>query len=142
MPLLEQVLERYPNDVKLVYKNFPLRNHKFAQPAAIAALAAHEQGKFWEFHDKLFANFSQLNDQKIDDIALQLGLDMDRYNQDKKDSKLLMTINRDLQDGARVGVRGTPTIFVNGRLLQQRSMQGFQNVIDKELVKIRRVKSE
>jgi protein-disulfide isomerase len=60
VPLLEQVLEQYPNQVKLVYKNFPLRNHKFAKPAASAALAAGEQGKFWEFHDKLFQNYNQL----------------------------------------------------------------------------------
>ena len=74
MPVFEQVLEKYPQDVKLVFKNFPLRNHKFAEKAAIAALAAGEQGKFWEFHDLLFKNYNKLSDQKIQEIAQAVGI--------------------------------------------------------------------
>ena len=65
MPVLEQVLEKNPDKVKLVFKNFPLRNHKFAMPAATAALAAEKQGKFWEFHDLLFKDYNRLNEQKV-----------------------------------------------------------------------------
>ena len=135
MPLLEQVLEQYPNDVKLVYKNFPLRNHKFAKPAASAALAAGEQGKFWEFHDKLFENYSQLNDKKIREIAAELGLDVTKLDASMKTGKITSQINRDIQEAQRVGVRGTPTVFVNGRRLQNRSIQGFQDMVEKELSK-------
>ena len=134
------MLEKYPNDVKVVFKNFPLRNHKFAQPAAIGALAANEQGKFWEFHDELFANYNRLNDQKIEEIAQNVGLDMDRYNQDSKNPSLIAAVNRDMQEGIAAGVRGTPTLFVNGRLLKRRNIEGFQAIINKELAKLRNKK--
>jgi protein-disulfide isomerase len=133
------VLEQYPNDVKLVSKNFPLeRIHKFAKSAAIAALAAHQQGKFWEFHSELFKNYNKLNDAKIDEIATNLGLDMDQYNQDKQNPALAGLVQRDLKDGVAVGVRGTPSIYVNGRSLKQRSLAGFKAVIDAELQKTKK----
>ncbi len=133
MPVLEQVLEKYPNEVKLVFKNFPLRNHKFAMPAAIAALAAEKQGKFWEFHDLLFKDFNRLNAQKVKEIAQQLNLDMEKFDKDQQDPQIRAMINRDVSEGNRVGVRGTPTVFINGRLLRNRSMTGFQNLIEKSL---------
>ena len=135
MPVLEQVLEKYPNEVKLVYKNFPLRNHKFAMPAAIAALAAEKQGKFWEFHDLLFKNYNRLNDQKVKEIAKQLNLNMEKFVKDQKDPRIRATINREMAEGNRVGVRGTPTVFINGRLLRNRSLAGFQQLIEKALRK-------
>jgi protein-disulfide isomerase len=135
LPLLEQVLEKNPKDVKLVYKNFPLRNHKFARPAAIAALAAGKQGKFWEFHDRLFKDYNRLNEQKFQEIAGELNLDMEKFEKDQKDPEILALISRDMSEGAQVGVRGTPTLFVNGRLLKNRSLAGFQDMIDKELKK-------
>ncbi len=133
MPVLEQVLEKYPNEVKLVFKNFPLRNHKFAMPAAIAALAAEKQGKFWEFHDLLFKDFNRLNAQKVKEIAQQLNLDREKFDKDQQDAQIRALINRDMSEGNRVGVRGTPTVFINGRLLRNRSMAGFQNLIEKSL---------
>lgn len=135
MPVLEQVLEKNPHQVKLVYKNFPLNNHKFAMPAAIAALAAEKQGKFWEFHDLLFKDYNRLNEQKINEIAQQLKLDMEKFAKDRKDPRIRAVINRDLAEGNQVGVRGTPTIFINGRLLRNRSIPGFQQLIEKALKK-------
>jgi len=135
LPLLEQVLEKNPKDVKLVYKNFPLRNHKFARPAAIAALAAGKQGKFWEFHDLLFKDYNRLNEQKFQEIARELNLDMEQFEKDQKDPEILALISRDMSEGGRAGVRGTPTLFVNGRLLKNRSLEGFQDMIDKEVKK-------
>ena len=135
MPLLEQVLEKNPKDVKLVYKNFPLRNHKFARPAAIAALAAGKQGKFWEFHDLLFKDYNRLNEQKFQEIARELNLDMEQFEKDQKDPEILALISRDMSEGSQAGVRGTPTLFVNGRLLRNRSLAGFKDMIDKELKK-------
>ncbi len=133
MPVLEQVLEKYPNEVKLVFKNFPLRNHKLAMPAAIAAIAAERQGKFWEFHDLLFKDYNRLNTQKVKEIAQQLNLDMEKFDKDQQDPQIRAMINRDVSEGNRVGVRGTPTVFINGRLLRNRSMTGFQDLIEKSL---------
>lgn len=135
MPVIEQVLEKNPNQVKLVFKNFPLRNHKFAMPAAIAALAAEKQGKFWEFHDLLFENYNRLNEEKIKEIAQRLNLDMEKFEKDQKDPQIRAMINRDLAEGNQAGVRGTPTVFINGRLLRNRSMAGFQELIEKALEK-------
>jgi protein-disulfide isomerase len=129
------VLERYPKDVRVVFKNFPLRNHRFARKAAIAALAANRQGKFWEFHDLLFENYNRLNEKKIQEIAQQLNLDMERFVEDRKDPQIIAMINRDMADGNRAGVRGTPTVFINGRLLRNRNLAGFQALIEKELKK-------
>jgi protein-disulfide isomerase len=138
VPVLEQVLETYPDDVKIVFKNFPLRNHKFAMKASIAALAAESQGKFWEFHDLLFKNYNKLNDQKISEIALELGLDQTEFNKKMKDPKITAMIRQDVREGTKAGVRGTPTIFINGRRLNNRSLKGFQATIDRELQKLRK----
>ena len=129
------MFERYSKEMKLVFKNFPLRNHKFAWPAAIAALAANKQGKFWELHDQLYENYNRLSDQKIKEIAQQVGLDMEKFDKDMKAPELKAIVERDFQEGARIGVRGIPTIFVNGRQLKNRSFQGFQAAIEKELAR-------
>ena len=123
--------------MKLVFKNFPLRNHKFAWPAAIAALAANKQGKFWELHDQLYENYNRLSDQKIREIAQQVGLNMEQFDKDMKDPELQALVERDFQEGAGAGVRGIPTIFVNGRQLKNRSFEGFQAAIEKELARER-----
>jgi protein-disulfide isomerase len=135
VPVLEQVLEKNPDKVKLVFKNFPLRNHKFAMPAATAALAAGKQGKFWEFHDLLFKDYNRLNEQKVKEIAQKLKLDMEKFEKDRKDPGIRTLISRDVSEGNRAGVRGTPTIFINGRLLRNRSPAGFQEMIEKALKK-------
>jgi len=136
VPVLEQVLEKYPHDVKVVFKNFPLSNHKFAMKAAVAAMAAESQGKFWQFHDLLFKNYNQLNDQKIQEIALAVGLNQEEYEKKKNDPAIARQINQDLSDGQQAGVRGTPTVFINGIRLKNRSFQGFQEAIDQQLEKL------
>ena len=135
MPVLEQVLEKNPTQVKLVFKNFPIRNHKFAMPAAVAALAAGKQGKFWEFHDLLFKDYNRLNEQKVNEIAQKLKLDIKKFEKDRKDPRIIELIRRDILEGNQAGVRGTPTIFINGRLLRNRSPAGFQELIEKALKK-------
>jgi len=129
------VLEKYPEDVKLVFKNFPLAKHKFARKAAAAALAAHVQGKFWEFHNKLFENHRNPNDAKIQEIAKDLGLDLRKFNKDMKDPAIGKLIIRDVKNAHQVGVRGIPTVFINGKLLKNRRLQGFQQMIEAELKK-------
>lgn len=129
------MLDKYPKDVKLVTKHFPLPSHKFAKQAATAALAADKQGKFWEFHDKIFENSKSLSDAKVQEIAKELNMDKGQFNKDLKDPAIQQLISRDINNGRQAGVRGTPTIFVNGKRLQNRSMQGFQQIIEAELQK-------
>jgi protein-disulfide isomerase len=135
VPVLNELLEKNKGKVKLVFKNYPLPNHQFARKAATAALAAGKQGKFWEYHDRLFQNYNRLNDQVVQEQAQQLGLDMQKFEKDMNDPQIMQVINQDYQDGAKAGVRGTPTIFVNGSLLRNTSLEGFQAAIDKELEK-------
>jgi protein-disulfide isomerase len=136
VPLLKEVLAAYPEQVKLVYKNFPLSMHKHALAAAIAGLAAERQEKFWPLHDLLFANYNQLNAQKIQQLAAQAGLDMTRFELDRNDPKLAQQVNLDMQQGQQIGVRGTPTIFINGRRMPQRSREAFDQLIQAELAKV------
>lgn len=136
MPLLEQLLEKNKDKLKIVFKNFPLRNHKFAMKAAIGALAANTQGKFWEFHDLLFKNYNKLNDEKIRDIVRSLALDELEFEKAMKDPVLQRKVGQDIFDGRQAGVRGTPTVFINGKLLRDRTLRGFQAAIDKELEKM------
>ena len=133
MPQLEQLLEKYPNDVRVVFKNFPIRSHKFAIQAAMAALAADRQGKFWEFHDELFKNYNRLNDQKVREIATQLNLDQKQFEEHKKNPVVAARIRQDYEEGLKLGVRGTPTIFINGRKLKNRSLQNMEAMINQEL---------
>ena len=135
MPLLEQVLGQYPKDVKIVYKSFPLKSHKFAMQAAKAAIAAESQGKFWEFNDLLFKDYNKLNDQKIAEIAATLGMDQKALEKKMEDPGIARKISQDINEGIASGVSGTPTIFINGRLLRDRSMSGFRALIEKELKK-------
>jgi protein-disulfide isomerase len=136
VPVLEQVLENNPQHVKLVFKNFPLNNHKFAMKAAAAALAAESQGRFWEFHDLLFKNYNRINDETIRTIALGLGFDVKDFENKMRDPMIQSRIKQDMSAGTRLGIRGTPTVFINGKLLRKRTLQGFQTAINKELKKL------
>jgi len=104
--------------------------------AAISALAAGSQGKFWEFHDLLFENYNKLNDRKIEAIVQSLGLDELEFEKSVKDPVLQRKVRQDLLDGQQAGVKGTPTVFINGRLIMDMTLRGFQTAIDKELKKI------
>lgn len=137
-PLLDQVLQEYPTEVKVVFKNFPLQSHKFALPAAIAALAAHRQGKFWEMHDKIFANSSSLGPEKFTEFAKAIGLNMEKFDKDMSDPTLQMQVKADLDNGIKADVRGTPTLFVNGRRVNERSVNGIKALIDAELKKAKK----
>ena len=134
--LLDQVMEKYPKQVKIVYKNFPIRSHKYSEPSAKAALAAERQGKFWPFHDQLYAHYRELSDEKIREIAGQLKLDMAQFEKDRKDPAIAGKVHADIRDGSKAGVRGVPSVFINGRRLRKRSLQGFSEMIEKELQKV------
>jgi protein-disulfide isomerase len=132
-------MERYPKEVKFVMKNFPLvKIHKSAKPASHAALAANKQGKFWEFHEKLFKNYRVLNEEKIIEIAKELGLDMEVFSKDRKSQSIKSQVSRDLYNGRQAGVRGTPTVFINGKVLRKRNLKGFENMIEAQLKKLKK----
>lgn len=134
-PLLEQMLVKNPKTVKLVFKNMPLSMHKMAEPAARAALAAQEQGKFWEFHDRLFAE-QKITEKTFTAIATDLNLDLPRFEKDMNSATTQAKLKKDLADAQKAGVTGTPSIFVNGRILQERNPNSFQTLIDEELKKV------
>jgi protein-disulfide isomerase len=129
------VLEKNPKKVKVVFKNYPLPMHKLAFPAALAAMAAHEQGKFWNFHDRLFAAGPDLSMQKIEEIARATGLDMNRFQQDTANPATRQRVVADYEIGREAGVSGTPTLFVNGRRLKQRTPEAMQEAINQELAR-------
>lgn len=137
MPLLEQVLKQNENTVKIIFKNLPLKMHDMAQPAALAALAANNQGKFWEYHDKLFAE-KKITKESFNKIAEKLGLDTKQFRQDIASTTLKNNLRQDMTEAQRLGITGTPTIFVNGRKLKQRTITGFQTLIDEELKKLQK----
>ncbi len=134
------MLEKYPGEVKLVFKNFPLRKHKYAKMAAVAAVAARRQGQFWEFHDRLFANYNNISDVKIVAIAMELGLDLDQFAEDMKDYMVVAMINQDIRYGARAGIKGTPTVFINGKVSKARKMEELQAAVERELERVRKEK--
>jgi len=132
------VLEKYPDQVKLIFISFPLRNHKFAKKAAVAAFAARKQGKFWEYHDRLFANLESINDQKLLEIAREVGLDMERFEKDINDLKIVARINQDIRLGAYLEVRATPTVFINGSVSKARTLEALQADVEQELRKVKK----
>jgi len=136
------LLENNSDNLKIVYKNFPLSSHRMSAPAAKGAMAANEQGRFWDFHDKLFSFITspskkKLSEQDLGQIPIELGLDMPRYLQNLNDPKVERIINRDLREGQKAGVTGTPSLYINGRKVSNRSVQGVQLMIDQELKKLR-----
>ena len=134
--MLEQLLEKYPQTLKVVFKNYPLTSiHKFAVKAAVSALAAGRQGKFWEFHDALFEDYKNLNEEKISEILARLELDRARFEADRKDRELAGLVNKDYREGSQLGIRGVPSVFINGKQLRRWSPQSLEAAIESELQK-------
>ena len=129
------MFEKNEETVKIAYKHLPLRSHNMARPAALASLAANEQGKFWEYHDKLFAE-QTIAPASFERIATELELDLDKFKADMKSQRLQKVVAQDTAEAGQFGVTGTPTVFINGSKLKQRSLQGFQAQIDSALAKV------
>jgi len=113
--VLPDVLETFDDEVSLVFKHFPLRQHEHARAAALAATAAKQQGKFWEMHDALFEHQASLDDDRIREIAADIGLDMEQFERDIESPKIVAIVDEDIEDGRRAELPGTPTIYINGR---------------------------
>ncbi len=115
IPEIHALLKAYPQQVKLVFKQYPLEFHPNADIAAAAAVAAQKQGKFWAMHDALFLHHDNLSRANILALAKQSGLEMKRFEQDLDSTAVRESVVRDVQDGDHAGVEGTPTLFINGQ---------------------------
>jgi protein-disulfide isomerase len=129
-PVLDSISRAYPNDVKIVFKHFPLSFHPQAKAAAAAAMAAGKQGKFFEFRYKVAPHFRDLKDSLYLGLAKDLGLNMEQFKRDMAlTPQVEQILEQDMSLGRKIGVEGTPTIFVNGRLAQDRSFEYFEHMI-------------
>lgn len=125
---------KYPNDVKLVFKQFPLDFHSNAGIAAEASLAAHAQGKFWQLHDKMFANYRRLSKTSILQWAEESGLDMTAFKSDLESGKYRSVVEKETSEGLASGVMGTPTFFINGKRYNGPfEMDTLKPILDAEL---------
>lgn len=128
------LLKEFPNDVKFVFKHYPLGRHADAFKAATASWAAHQQGKFWEMHDLIYrGDIAQLPVEKLRGYAEQLGLDMPRFDEDMKSLKAAQAVTLDKQLGKRIKVGGTPAYFVNGKRFDGRSPAALRALIAQEI---------
>jgi protein-disulfide isomerase len=135
-PTLAQLEKDYAGKIRFAWKNQPLPFHQNAGPAAEAAMAAGAQGKFWEMHDRLFANQQALDRGHYEQYAQELGLNMERFRGDLDSGKWKAKIKADSEEGSRAGAGGTPTFFINGeKLVGAQPIDSFKKVIDAELAK-------
>ena len=133
-PALDQIEEEYGDKVRIAFKHLPLSIHPKAPAAHAAAQAAHLQGKFWEMHDKIFANQRLMSEDKYLEWALELGLDLERFKRDVTSSEVKERIELDQAEASRLGIRGTPGFFINGRYLPgAKPYLEFKRLIDEEL---------
>lgn len=130
-PTVNGVLQKYGNKIKLVYKHFPLSFHPNAKPAALASECAAEQGKFGEYHDKLFENQTALSAANLKQYAVDLGLNVEQFNQCLDTAEYSSKVDAQFAEGSQFGVSGTPTFFINGqKLVGAQPTESFEAVID------------
>jgi protein-disulfide isomerase len=115
-PLLKSVVNNHPGEVRLVWKDFPLPSHSQAALAAEAARCAGLQGKFWDYHDKLWLKQSELNQTVYYDLADEVGLNRIKFNQCVSDRQTGPLVERNFAEGQAVGVDGTPWLVINGQV--------------------------
>jgi protein-disulfide isomerase len=136
-PTLDRVVQTYGDKVRIVFKDYPLPNHAEAPKAAEAAHCAGEQGKFWEMHDRLFANQQALQLPMLKQQATALGLDMSAFNQCLDSGKHASRVAENMKEAESLGVSSTPTLYVNGRpVVGAQPFELFKAVIDEELARL------
>jgi protein-disulfide isomerase len=113
--LMRQLVDEYPNDVKVYFKHFPLSSHSNARLAAAAAVAAAKQGKFWPYSDKVWANSDNLTPALLEKAAKDVGLDVARWRTDMDSDAAKARVQADRAEGTDMGINGTPSIYINGR---------------------------
>jgi len=133
-PTIRQVMATYGDRIHLVYRHYPLPNHPNARPAAEAAACAGDQGKFWAYHDRLFANQSRLDTADLKQHAVEIGLDATKFDACVDGHTSKTRVDADIRAAEEVGVNGTPAFFINGRPLSgAQPFETFKRIIDEEL---------
>lgn len=131
---MDQILKKYPNEVKLAFKHLPLPMHHNAKPAAKATWAASKQGKFWEFHDALFENQAKLSEDFYIKTAESLKLDVEKFKKDMNSPEAEKQVQEDSELGNKYGIQGTPGFFVNGVAVKGAyPFEYFKKIIDRML---------
>jgi protein-disulfide isomerase len=134
---LKKITEQYRDKVRLVFRDFPLAMHKEAPKAAEAAACAHEQGKYWEMHDRLFANQGELQIEDLKRHAAEINLKGDQFNTCLDSGKYAAEWSEDMKEGSRYGVSSTPVFFINGRMLTgAQPFEVFSRMIEEELGRV------
>jgi protein-disulfide isomerase len=134
VPTLKKIEQTYGKDVRVVFRHQALPFHNNAKLAAEASMAAHEQGKFWPYHDKLFANQGSLDRASLEKYARELGLDLEKFKRALDSGKFRSAVEADSAAGSALGASGTPTFFVNGRLIVgAQPFESFKPIIDEEI---------
>jgi protein-disulfide isomerase len=134
---LRRVREMYPQKVRVVFKNLPLKMHAQAEPAARAALAAHRQGKFWEYHDLLFQKASGLHDGIYAELAADLDLNVEQFQKDMASVEVAALVRADQDQAGKLGLNGTPRFLVNGvQIRGAYPPEYFAQVIDRLLAEM------
>ena len=131
--LMENIMKRYDGKVRYVFKHFPLSFHKWAKPASYAAVAAQNQGKFWEYYAKLYSDVKNINDEVLVNYAKELKLDMDKFEADRKSAETAAKVQADITQGSLFGIRGTPTLFINGVRLVGANSAKMEETITKQI---------
>jgi protein-disulfide isomerase len=135
-PTLAQIEKEYGDTVRIAFKHMPLSIHAQAPQAHAASEAAHRQGKFWEMHDRIFANQRDLSVETLERYAREMGLDMNRYKTDIAAKDVKERIEADLQQASKLGVTGTPSFFINGKYLSgAQPFPNFKRIIDAAIEK-------
>jgi protein-disulfide isomerase len=131
---VDKVMESYAGKTRLVFRHYPLEFHKRAPKAAEAAMCANDQGKFWEYHDKLFANQQKLELADLKEHAQSVGLDAAKFADCLDNGKMAAVVQADMAAGKKLGINGTPAFFINGVMLSgAQPIEEFKRVIDQEL---------
>ncbi len=136
--LLKQIKQKYGKKVRVAFKNFPLPFHNHAEAAAVAGLCANEQSAeaFWKLHDEMFANQESLSGDGLKGLAKKVGLKADAFEKCLSENKYLSQVKADMDEGRKIGVKSTPTFFINGQLVNgAQPMAVFTEIIDEELAK-------
>jgi protein-disulfide isomerase len=138
-PTLKGLEQKYAGKIRFVYKDFPLQNHLQAPKAAEAAHCAGDQGKYWELHDRLFANQQQLQVPQLKQHAAALGLNQATFDECLDSGKHAAIVQEDFEYGGKIGVGSTPTLYINGRIVSGAQPPSvFEAIIDDELARLRR----
>ncbi|HKG23120.1 MAG TPA: thioredoxin domain-containing protein [Blastocatellia bacterium] len=129
-PILDELVKEYNGKVRLVVRDYPLPQHENALKAAEAAEAAREQGKYWEFVSLMFENQKELGVDKLKEYAARLGLDRKKFDEGLDSGKFATQVQKDLQEGLKIGVNSTPSVYVNGVMIKDRTREGLKAGIE------------